>query len=117
MPTLDSDSFTYSNGNLATVSSAKWTKLSLTPDCVVTSNAITGTASNDCAAVITSWSGSTSNQWAQATLVTRTGDDGGPTVLSNATGTYYNVGAGSAWNLYKVIAGSYTLLAADGGAV
>lgn len=116
MPQLDSDTFTYSDGNLATVSSGKWTKLSGMADCVVVSNAIRGTGA-DSVDVITSWSGSTGDQWSQATLVTTNGDDGGPTVRSDATSTFYGVHSAGAtgWGIYRVLTGGFTRIAGYSG--
>lgn len=113
MPQLDSDSFTYSNGNLATVSSAKWTKTTDYADMVVDTNAIKGVG-DDCSGIITSWSGSTTNQYSQVTVVIRIGDDGGPAVRMNDEGDGYHLHVGGAGNsaLYKRTNNAFAQIAA-----
>jgi hypothetical protein len=112
MPQLDSDTFTYSDGDLATVSAGKWTNLSGPTNLVqVASNAI-GPSAGSAAVVITTWSGSTVDQYGQIVISTL-GDFGGITVRSNQTHTYYTFqfqnGAGTS-EVYKVVLGTATML-------
>jgi hypothetical protein len=89
---FDADTFTYANGNLATVSSGKWTMDTwFSTDLVVSGNAITGVAASGLrAAVITSWAGSTTDQWAELKMASGSGSGSpGPAVRSNGAGTYY----------------------------
>jgi hypothetical protein len=114
MPQLDSDSFTYSNGLLATVSGGKWTKLSGFIDLSVSSNQLKGGTNNqDHAAVITSWSGSTTNHYSQAVIATMN-NDGGPTIRANAASTFYLCDtATSGFTIYKCVTGTFTSLTAN----
>ena len=112
MPQRDSDAFTYSDGNLATVSSGKWTKLSGFADLTVVSNKLQRTASGDSFSVITTWSGSTGDQYSQAVMST-VASNAGPTLRSDGTSTMYllacNVG-GSTTRVYKCVSGTFTQL-------
>jgi hypothetical protein len=120
MPQLDQDSFTYSDGALAGASGAKWTKLSGFTDVSVASNQVTGNGGN-CVAVITTWSGSTTDQYSQITTATSAApaDNGGPTVRSNAVDTFYlcygGFNAGSQYSAYKCVGGVYTSIGTAGG--
>lgn len=110
MPQLDSDTFTYSNGNLATVSSAKWTKLSGFSDVTITSNQVV--ADNTArAAVITTWAGSATDHYSQAVASTAT-NEGGSTIRSDAASTFYHplITADSFMYVEKVIAGTGTII-------
>jgi hypothetical protein len=91
---FDADTFTYANGNLATVSSGKWTMDTwFSTDLVVSGNAITGVAASGSRSdVITSWAGSTTDQWADLKIASGSGSGSpGPVVRSNGAGTYYFV--------------------------
>lgn len=89
MPQLDSDVFIYSNGNLATVSGGKWTKLSGFADLVVTSNQLQGAGGgNDKVGCITAFSGSATNHYSQITVGTNAAF-AGPTVHSNTGNIFY----------------------------
>lgn len=117
MPQLDSDAFTYSNGNLATVSSAKWTKDTAFADPVVTSNQLNAAFDTDAAARISSWSGSTADHYSEAVLATDGGDNGGPCVRSDGAGTFYCVGTiAGAIRIFEVTAGSFASIAGPTGA-
>lgn len=118
MAQLDSDTFTYADGALATVSSGKWTHLSFGTALNVVSERVKNTAGNEGAAVISTWAGSTTEQWSQVT-VRGSGagaDFHGPTVLSDVEGTFYfldvRVG-GAALHIYKVVGGSFTDLKSE----
>lgn len=115
MAQLDSDVFTYSNGNLATVSSAKWTKLSGFADLVVASNQVRG-ANVDCIAVITTWPGSTTDQYAQMVLSTVSGDSGGPAIRCSAVDDGYIVShiGGTSFRVFKVVNGVFTNIGTGG---
>lgn len=112
MPQLDSDSFTYSNGGLAAVSGGKWTDLSIGGAIPVVSNQLSGPTS-ECAAVITSWSGSTTLQYSE--IVWTSGSFGGPTIFSSATNTFYllDITPGGC-QIYKVVGGAFTSLGSGG---
>ena len=113
MPQLDSDSFAYSNGNLASVSSGKWTDLSSVNPLTVTSNKVSGSV--EAMGVITTWSGSTTDQYAQVTLDTVGVDGTGPTVRSNAVYTCYLLVcklSGNDTKIFRVVGGTYTQLSA-----
>lgn len=81
MPQLDSDSFTYSDGALATVSGGKWSNLSGKGNLTVGGNLIDNPGGVESAAVITTWSGSTTAQYSQVTYIGA--GEGGPSILSN----------------------------------
>jgi hypothetical protein len=84
---LDSDTFVYSNGLLATVSAGKWTNLSGKNTITVASNLITPTTDNtESAAVITTWTGTTQDQYSKIRY--RGSGEGGPTIRSNATADF-----------------------------
>lgn len=116
MPQLDSDAFTYSNGNLATVSSAKWTKLTGMTDITVATNAVRGSGA-DCAAQITTWSGSTTSQYAQIVMTTKAADEGALLLFGNGVSTYYYIRGDGAngIDVYKVVTGSFTQVHGFGG--
>ena len=110
MPQLDSDSFTYSDGALATVSSGKWAADSNLGDLDVSSGAVRSFTTNR-AARIASWTGSTADHYAQCTLVTPDTNYGaGPIIRSDGAGTFYQVGInainGSTSALYRWAAGT-----------
>lgn len=122
MPQLDSDTFTYSNGNLATVSSAKWTALSGFLDGVVASNEVIGSGSSDNADVITSWSGG-NDHYSEVTFHaagTFPSFPSGPTVRSNAVDAAYLLavvnGSISVYKMpaFTVLAGPTVVTTADG---
>lgn len=119
MAQQDTDTYAgYSNGNLATVSSAKWTKGG-SNDLVVASNKVIG-ASSDSYDYVTSWPYG-DDQWSQVVISTPASVGsalwGGPVVRSAAGTTYYwcNVYGGSGtWELYRTLAGSYSSVLASG---
>jgi hypothetical protein len=115
MAQLDSDSFTYANGALAAASSAKWTKLSSFNDLQVISNAISGT-DLDTFGVITSWPGSTTDQYAQAKATVLGGDGGGPTVRSDAVNNAYFAHVGAVLEVFSCVAAVSTNIGSDGAA-
>lgn len=114
MPQFDSDAFTYADGNLATVSSAKWTKMSSLADMVVSTNKVRGTGA-DSASVITSWSGSTTDHYAQVAVSTISSDAGGPTVRGDAVNNMYlgHLGTSSAIEVYSDVVGTFTRIIAS----
>lgn len=117
MPELDSDTFTYSDGVLATVSSGKWEKLSGMADMTVVSNEVHAT-DEDCVARIAAWSGHTTDHYAECKISNSQSDNGGPVLRANGTSTYYYIrgdGTGNGVNVFKVVSGSFTSIHADAG--
>ena len=114
MPELDTDTFAYSAGALETTSSGKWTKLSGLAALTTTgaSGEVHGAASQNSAEVITNWTGSTTNQYSE-TVVSSASADGGPTVLSDATSTFYllDIQSASVGKIYKCVSGTFTEIA------
>lgn len=111
MPELDTDTFTYADGALDTVSGGKWTQLSGFNDILVASNALSGGA-GDKVDVITSWSGSGTSHYSQCVQVAVDTFMPTVTVYSDAVSTFYlleTVGTPT-WDVYKCVGGSFTSL-------
>jgi hypothetical protein len=115
MPSVDTDAFTYSDGDLATVSAAKWTKQGPggIVDCKIVSNQLTGASGNDSQAAITTWSGSATDHYSQATIkAVSSADNSGPCVRGTGTSTssFYLLGVttNATTDVFKCVAGSYT---------
>jgi hypothetical protein len=105
MPQLDSDSFTYSDGALQTVSGGKWTKLTNFATMNVASNQLQSSTTGDCASVITTWAGSTTDHYSQAVVATAA-NSSGVTVRSDAVQACYLLScqpSGSLWEIYEVV--------------
>lgn len=122
MAERDTDPFTYGDGNLATVSSGKWTALSAFLDCVVASNEVIGASTTDHADVITSWAFG-NDQYSEVTFHGPVGYGSfpaGPTVRSNAVDAAYLLAVlNTNWTVYKmpaftVLAGPTAVTPADG---
>lgn len=116
MPQLDSDTFPYSDGNLATVSGGKWAKLSAFADLKVVSGGVRGIASTDCQGQIAVWTGSLIDQYAQCTW-TNFGHPQycGPMICSNGVDSFYVFDArANDHHIFKVTPGpTYTDLASS----
>lgn len=108
MPQLDSDAFTYSNGNLETVSGGKWTKFSgIGGSIPVTSNKVGPGGSAEALAVISSWAGSLTAQYSEVDWVS--GDYSGVGIFGDGNAScYLLVIATTITYIYKVVAGSFT---------
>lgn len=116
MPELVTDAFTYSNGNLATVSGGVWTTLTAYTDFVVASNKVRGAAGVECAVEITTWAGSLTDQYAQC-VITNNGNPVfcGPAILSNGVDALYvfdaRIGTPGSQQILKLTTGpTYTPL-------
>jgi hypothetical protein len=111
---LDSDTFTYSDGELATVSGGKWTRCTISANDVhVASNQIHDN-STEHATVITSWAGSLTQQWSEVLFIS--GNFGGPTIFNDGASTFYlaELQDGVPLVLYWVQSGSFTNIANGG---
>lgn len=111
MAVIDTDSFTYANGNLATVSAGKWTQMAAWTDVVVATNRCRGNPGVVHGSVITTWGGDTTNQYSQVTAATA-GDELWLIVKFSGTDTYYMLKAPSGGNfeVWKIVSGGFTLL-------
>jgi hypothetical protein len=113
------ETFTYSNGALSTASAGVWTKPSGFADMQVNTNAITA-AGADAYNVITTWVGSTSNQYAQVVVTTPSTDGGGPVVKGDAVNNAYvghTGGSPAIEEVYLVSGGGFTIKGNGGGTV
>jgi len=110
----DSDTFPYSDGNLTTVSSSKWTQCTIgAPGAVAVVSGQIHNGGNENAALITTWAGSTTLQYSESLYVS--GDYGGPTIFNDGASTFYlcDLAAGAV-KLYKVVSGSFSILQSGG---
>lgn len=88
MPQLDSDAFAYSAGALVTVSSGKWTDGTF-PATQTVGGSVTeqvGSTGSDAGAIITSWSGSTTDHYSQVDMVSVTPSGEGGVILRGNSG-------------------------------
>lgn len=106
MGQLAADNFNRANsGTLG----ANWTKLSGFSDLTIVSNQCKASAGTSCVDAYTGSGAVAVDQYAQCIMMPA--NDGGPTVRSNTTSTFYLLDYESnAFNVYKCISGSFTEL-------